>query len=202
MRIVDVEQGTEEWHAARMGVPTASQFAKILASTGKPSTQADGYRHTLLAERLGVRAESYESDAMRRGTELEPEARETYEFVTGSAVEQAGFVLRNDGKVGCSPDGLIGDSGGLEIKCPLPATHISYLLRGKVPAKYIPQLQGCMYVCGPERQWWDFMSYCPGLEPLIVRVKRDEDYIAALDSALSGFLDQMEADYLKLTEEL
>tara|TARA_R100001143_G_C3338545_1_gene123036 strand:- start:452 stop:1060 length:609 start_codon:yes stop_codon:yes gene_type:complete len=202
MRIVYVEQGSEEWHAARMGVPTASQFAKILASTGKPSTRAESYRHTLLAERLGVRAESYESDAMKRGTELEPEARETYEFITGSAVEQVGFVLRGGDLVGCSPDGLIGDSGGLEIKCPMPATHISYLLRGKVPAKYIPQVQGCMYVCGPGRKWWDFMSYSPGLEPLIVRVERDEDYIAALDSALAGFLEQMESDYLKLTKEL
>ena len=198
MITLDCEQGSEEWLAARMGVPSASNFRKILPSNMKLSTQAPGYRHTLLAELLGVRAELYQNDAMKRGTELEPEARETYEFVTGATVEQVGFCWRDDGRIGCSPDGLIGEDGGLEIKCPMAHTHVAYLLRGECPHDYYPQVQGAMYVCGSGRQWWDFMSYYPGLPPMIVRVERDDEYISALGDALDDFLFKLDNEYDQL----
>ena len=198
MITLDCEQGSEEWLAVRMGVPSASNFRKLLPSNMKLSTQAPGYRHTLLAELLGVRAELYQNDAMKRGTELEPEARETYEFVTGATVEQVGFCLRDDGRIGCSPDGLIGEDGGLEIKCPMAHTHVAYLLRGECPHDYYPQVQGAMYVCGPGRQWWDFMSYYPGLPPMIVRVERDDEYISALKDALYVFLLKLDNEYDQL----
>lgn len=200
MRVLDCEQGSPEWHQARLGTPTASNFKLLYTSQGKPSTSATGYRHTLLAERLmGAPTESYENEWMRRGTELEPEARETYEFVRGVSVRQVGFVLRGDGRVGASPDGLIEDEdspGGLEIKCPKAATHIAYLLAGKCPSGYTAQVQGCMYITGAE--WWDFMSYYPGLDPLIVRVERDTEYIRGLEAVLADFLTQLEAEFNQL----
>ena len=126
MQIVEVEQGTEEWFAARRGIPTASEFGKLVTSTGKASTQMGEYINQLIAERLGAVDENYSNDWMARGTELEPAARAWYSFATDIDTDQVGFVLNDTGTAGASPDALY-DVSGLEIKCPSPKVHVSYL---------------------------------------------------------------------------
>jgi putative phage-type endonuclease len=189
MIILDCEQGTSEWLQARLGIPTASSFDSIITSTGKPSTQADAYANKLIAEWLvGAPVDEYKNDWMLRGNELEPQARAYYEMQADCEVKQVGFVLRDDRRVGCSPDGLT--AGGLvEIKCPAPHTHVEYLLNGKVPTKYIPQVQGQMLIT--ESEWCDFVSYHPLMPPVIVRVARDEKFIAALNEELDKLLNLM-----------
>ena len=186
MIILDVEQGTEEWLQARLGVPTASNYSKIITSTGKPSAQADKYINDLVAQKLtGQIPEMFKSDAMQRGNDLEPQARAYYEFMTDNVVEEVGLILNYDG-AGCSPDGLIGDDGGIEIKCPLGATHVSYLRANKLPTEYVQQVQGCMYITG--RSWWDFVSFHPDMESMIIRVERDDEFIEKLDVQMKALL--------------
>ena len=192
MIVVDCKQGTPEWLNARLGVATASCFEKVLTPAGKPSSQADAYANQLIAEWLcGEPEETFKSPWMERGNELEPEARAFYSMETGLTVKQAGFCLRDDGLVGCSPDGLIGDEGLQEIKCPAPPTHVGYLISGDVPKKYIPQIQGQLYVTGA--QWCDFLSYHPVMPPVLIRIGRDETYIAALEKEIKKLLKKIEA---------
>jgi len=184
MRVLSCEQGSDEWLRARLGVPSASMFAKIVTTKGAWSTQADSYINQLIAEDLtGEPTPFYQNEHMARGTELEPEARSAYEFMHDVVVEQVGFCLHDTLRAGCSPDGLIGEKGGLEIKAPAAATHVSYLRDGKLPSKYYQQVMGCLWITG--REWWDFMSYHPDMKPLIVRVERDEEYIAALEQHIA-----------------
>lgn len=184
MRIDQNEQGSPEWLAARLGIPSASMFAKIVTTKGAWSTSADSYINQLVAERLtGEREEVFQSHHMIRGTELEPDARDLYSLMTDSEVTEVGFCLHDTLAAGCSPDGLIGEDGGLEIKCPAPSTHVEYLRGGVLPSKYKQQVMGCLWITG--REWWDFMSYHPTMKPLIVRVERDEEYIAALENCVT-----------------
>jgi len=179
MRIIDCEQGSDAWLSARLGVPSASQFSKIVTGKGGKSTQVEAYINQLVAEELtGETTFVYVNEHMKRGTELEPDARELYEALTGNTVQEVGFCLHDTVNAGCSPDGLVGDDGGLEIKCPAPATHVEWVKAGVMPSKHLQQIMGCLWVTG--RSWWDFMSYHQTMKPLIVRVERDEEYIAAL----------------------
>lgn len=190
--IDDIEQGTPEWHALRLGIPTASCFDRIVTpAKGELSTQSSAYLHELLAEWLsGASGASFSSPWTERGTDLEPEARAYYAFERDTDVHQVGFVFADSTRmVGCSPDGIVGDDGLLEFKCPKPATHIGYLLAGKLPTTYRAQVQGSLMVT--ERLWCDFVSYCPGLPPLIVRVERDTDYIAKLRAGLKTFIERL-----------
>jgi len=178
MQILTCEQGTKEWLAARLGRPSASQFHKLITATGKPSSSADGYINTLIAERiLGYSEPVFVSEWMTRGNELEPDARAMYELITDTEVEEVGFILDNSGEFGCSPDGLVGE-GGVEIKCPAPHNHIEWSRKGVCPSKHYAQVQGCMWIT--ERDWWDFMSYHPEMKPFIVRVERDQEFIDKL----------------------
>jgi len=196
MRCIDCEQGTDEWLAARLGIPSASMYAKIITTQGKWSTQADSYINQLVAEKLtGETTPFYQNEHMIRGTELEPDGRQMYEFITGSEVQQVGFCLHDTLEAGASPDGLIGEDGGLEIKCPAPATHVEYLRGDKLPSKYKQQVMGCLWITG--REWWDFMSYHPNMKPLIVRVERDEDYIAELEACVSKAVKLIEENVEK-----
>ena len=179
MRVSDAIQGSEEWLETRLGRPTASNFGKLITPTGKASTSAQGYIDELIAQRItGEIPEFFKSEAMQRGNDLEPIAKSLYEFTHDVYVKEVGLCLHDKYECGASPDGLIGLDGGLEIKCPLPHTHVSYLRDGGIPAKYIPQVQGCLWIT--EREWWDFMSYHPSMEDLIVRVYRDNAYITKL----------------------
>lgn len=176
--LTDLEQGSDEWLAARLGIPTASNFSKLITSTGKKSTQLDGYALTLAAETLmGKPEEGFKSEWMDRGTELEPMARAWYEFQTDIVIEEVGFVLSDDGSVGCSPDGL-STGNGLELKCPKAETHIGYLCDQKLPTNYVPQVQGCIWLC--ERDQWDFASFHPDMPGLLLTIPRDDAFIAML----------------------
>lgn len=189
--VTDIAQGSPEWLALRCGIPTASEFSKLVTSTGKTSTQATGYMHKLLADWLiGTSTSIEQTDWMLRGIELEDEARDWYAMQRDAEVTQVALAYRDESRmVACSPDGLVADDGGLEIKCPAPHTHVGYLLAGRLPSDYVAQVQGSMYVTG--RQWWDFVSYHPDIDPLLIRVERDEEYIAALDTAVRAFVARL-----------
>ena len=187
-------QGSPEWFELRRGIPTASNFDRILTpKTGKPSASADPYISELIAERYHIgpldELEATASDAMKQGLALEPEARHRYEAETGVAVAQVGFVTTDDGRLGCSPDGLVGDSGGLEVKCPSGKTHVGYLRERVLPDDYKAQVHGSLIVTG--RKWWDFVSYCHGLPLFRVRVVPDE-YTDRLREALYLFVARYE----------
>ena len=180
MIISPYEQGTPEWLAARLGKPSASLFSRVITMTGKPSASADGYINQLLGERLTGKSEPhYTNEAMILGTEREPLARADYEFISGNKVNEVGFILDDSESYGCSPDGLIGEDGGLEIKCPAQTTQAGYWRDKQSGVKrYYQQIQGCMWVT--HRKWWDFFSYHPDMPHVLVRVERNEDYIEKL----------------------
>jgi hypothetical protein len=194
--ILDHEQGSPEWLAARLGKPSASMFSKLITQTGKPSASAHDYVTELIAERLTGKSEPFHvTEWMQRGTELEPEAREAYEFISSNDVIETGFILDTGWEFGCSPDGLIREEGGLEIKCPKSKTMVSYLMNPQVGVKkYWQQIQGCMWITN--RDWWDFFAYHPEMPHVLVRVERDEEYIAKLaievQGAVAEILNQVE----------
>jgi len=182
MRHINVQQGTDEWLQARLGVLTASNFSKFITPGGKASTQAEGEINKLIAERItGQRADMFTTPWMERGTELEPKARELFEFMTNHSVNQVGLMLMDDYQIGCSPDGIIG-SAGLEIKCPAPATHVKWLRAGTLPDEYQAQVQGSMAVTGFNT--WYFMSFNELIEPLVLCIERDQSYIDKLQALL------------------
>ena len=196
MLVSNFEQGSNEWLQSRLGKPTASNFGKLITPTGKPSTSAEGYINELIAQRItGELPEFYTNAAMERGNELEPAAKALYEFINDVEVAEVGLCLHDTLDCGASPDGLIGVDGGIEIKCPLPHTHIAYLREGVVPSKYIPQIQGCLWITG--REWWDFMSYHPAMEDLIVRVERDNEYIKKLADQVERAVDIIKTESKK-----
>jgi len=182
MKILDIKQQTPEWYSAHAGVPSASNFDKVLTSSGSLSKQIDKYAFQLAGECIiGTKEDSYQNDAMKRGIELEPEARLCYELMTGNTVTQVGLCMADKGYA-CSPDGLIGEDGGMEIKCPSLAVHTMYLYENKLPTDYFQQVQGSMLVTC--RKWWDFVSYYPNMRTLIVRVERDDAFCNKLHDAL------------------
>ncbi len=197
MIIENMEQGSPEWHAARCGIPTASNFGRIMTpKTLKFSAQAQKYACELLAEQSsGIPVDHYQSDAMRDGSEREAEAREAYEFIVDVDVTQVGVVYANEEKMySCSPDGLVmvDDSVvyGLEAKCPLPTTQMGYLLDGEVPNEYIPQIQGALWITSLD--YWDFFSYHANYRHLLIRVYRDKKFIGALADNMDKFLNLIE----------
>jgi hypothetical protein len=188
---VKCEQGSPEWHALKAGVASASNFDRIVTASGRPSTQADAYLYELVAEYItGERKPSKASYWMERGIDMEPQARAMYELATGNTVEQVGFVFRDKKKlIGISPDGLVG-SKGCEIKCPSPIIHLSYLLQEVCPKDYLPQVQGSMWITGLYE--WDFMSFHPDYDPLIVTIERDKEWMAVFDKLLPPFIKNLE----------
>jgi hypothetical protein len=196
MRMRNDEQGSDAWLQSRLGRPTASNFGKLITPTGKPSTSAEAYINELIAQRItGEIPEFFKSEAMQRGNDLEASAKALYEFTRDVEVVEVGLCLHDTLDCGASPDGLINDEGGIEVKAPLPHTHVSYLRDGNIPSKYIPQVQGCLWIT--EREWWDFMSYNPYMEDLIVRVYRDEAYIKKLADAVTRAVETIETETKK-----
>lgn len=184
---LDVEQGSDAWFEARRGIPTASNFKRILTAGGRRSDSAPQYLRELLREYHNGRAPPEVNQWMARGIELEPQARAVYESITDTAVAQTGLVYLDHARmVAASPDGLIGAHGLLEIKCPMLDTHLGYLESERVPAAHVPQVQGQLWVTG--RRWCDFFSYHPDCEPRLIRVARDEEYIAKLRDAVQLFV--------------
>jgi hypothetical protein len=193
MIIHDCPQGTPEWAAVRLGIPTASRVGDILTpKTLKLSGSAGKYRNQLVAEWLCGHPIDWSDGAgwMERGRDMEAEARKWYAFSRDCDVRQVGFISRDDGLFGCSPDGLVGDDGGLELKCPALHTHVGYLLNPTdLAEQYRGQVQASLYVTG--RAWWDLVSYSPDLPAVELRIEPDEDYIDALDMALAGFIGNL-----------
>ena len=201
--IHDIEQGSAEWHACRMGIPTASEFSKIITPTGRASTQAEKYQAKLLAEwALGWREDDGLDDNywIERGKALEPDARKYYAFFTDCEPQKVAFVYRDDSRmIGASPDSLVGEHGLLEIKCPAPHTHIGYLAKGILPSVYRMQIQGQMWITG--RKWADFLSYYPDLPPFLYRVEPDAKIFAAFESFIANkFIDDLLAGRKRLEE--
>ena len=199
----DIEQGTDEWFAIRCGKVTASRVADVIATTksGYSASRAN-YEAQLICEILtGKPAESYSNAAMQWGTETEPLARAQYELKTGNMVNQIGFVVHPMiEQAGASPDGLIGEDGCIEIKCPNTSTHLDTLLSQKVPSKYITQMTWQMVCAG--RKWCDFVSYDPrlpeNLQLFIERIELDEDYAKKLQNEVVMFLVEVNEKVEKL----
>ena len=189
----DVKQGTPEWQACRIGIPTASQFGRIVtAKTMKLSAQADKYIGELAAaDYLQMPIESADSPWMQRGTAMEPEARAYLEFAQGVKIEPAGFCTTDDGLVGASPDGFIGADGLVEIKLYEAAHHVMALLDPD-PIEHRAQVAGGLWIA--ERKYCLRLYYNPELPSLIVRIDRDDEYVSKLKDALygeNGFLGRL-----------
>lgn len=192
----NVEQNTPEWLAARSGKFTASMFGDLFAAKTTQAYENAIYR--VAFERVtGQQAPTYSNVYMERGHELESTAREAYEMQTFNMVEQVGFCELNDW-VGCSPDGLIGTDGMIEIKCPAYNTFIRYINSGKLPSTYFYQVHGQMYVTG--RQWVDFTAYHPPFKPFIIRVERDEKVCQEIETALTEAIEKAKKIIEKLTK--
>lgn len=191
MIVEDFVQRDEAWLAAHLGIPTASQFGRILTpATAKLSDQSKVYQLELLAEWLsGKHEETYKGSWMERGIELESKARQYYELQNDCEVRQVGFIYRDEDRLtGCSPDGLV-DGGGYEVKCPKASTHIKSLIEHRLPLQYLPQVQGSLFITGLE--FWDWHSFHPDMPSVIIRVYRDETWIRKLESALDAFIGEM-----------
>ena len=190
VQIFDCEQGTDEWKAARLGIPTASEFATVMAKgkAGGDSKTRRTYMLKLIGERLtGEPMWSYNNEHMERGKMMEDEARDLYAMLKDCEPQRVGFIRR--GEAGASPDSLVGSGGLLEIKTKLPHLHIDAILAGQLPAEHKAQCQGQLWISG--REWLDFVSYWPGLAPFVVRVERDEPYISSIRSAIDDFLGEL-----------
>ncbi len=196
--VIVVEQGSLEWHEARLGRATASRFKDIMTKIRSGEAAAvKNYRAEIVAEQLtGYREELFTTAAMQWGTDNEPVARLRYELETGNDVEECGFFAHPDIMAGASPDGLVNDDGLLEIKCPNSATHIETLRKRKVPSQYYWQVQGQMWMTG--RQWCDFVSFDPRLpenaQYIRIRMDRDDKAIAELEEEVKEFLQSVEIE--------
>lgn len=192
-----MDQRTAEWFAARLGKATASKIADLTATTKSgPAASRANYAAQLVAERLtGEPAETFTSPAMQWGNDTEAEARAAYCFFRDEAVVEVGFVDHPTVAMsGASPDGLVGDDGLLELKCPNTATHILTLTGKSVPGKYVKQIMWQLACTG--RKWCDFASYDPRLPEsmrlLVIRLHRDDAMIAELEAEVSTFLAEVE----------
>lgn len=204
--IINVEQGSPEWHAQRLGRPTASKFDKVVTpAKGELSAQSRTYKAQLVDQRvrpdfwIEKEKNDWKSDSMAVGVELEPQARKYFELSRGVKLEQVGSVLREDGVL-CSPDSLFVDEdgveAGLEIKCPDGATHVVWSDEEILPIEHKPQVHGGMAVSGRRR--WYFMSYCPGYLPFVVRVDWSA-YTDAVNAAITKFAVDVDALHAKIT---
>jgi putative phage-type endonuclease len=192
-----MEQRSPEWHAHRVGRVTASRIADLMAKTrtGWGASRAN-YMADLIAERLtGEAREGFTNAAMQWGTETEPQARATYEFVTDLTVTEVGFIDHpNIPMAGCSPDGLVGEDGMIEVKCPNTATHLDTLLNGTIPDKYLKQMMFQM-ACA-DREWCDFVSFDPRLpaemQLWVQRIPRERETVAEIEEAVASFIAELD----------
>jgi putative phage-type endonuclease len=198
-----MEQRTEEWFQARLGKVTASRVADVLSKikTGESASRRN-YKIQLVSERLtGEKQESYINQAMQDGIDREVFARDRYVQQFGE-VEEVGFIQHPTLEAGASPDGLVGEDGLLEIKCPMGTTHTETLMTQEVPSKYIPQIQFQLRCTG--RKWCDFVSYNPmfpqHLQVFVKRVEADEVYQMELDKEIEAFLLEVQTIIDRLKE--
>lgn len=203
MRIIEsIEQGSQEWHELRLGKITASRMADVLSKGrgSSPSKTAESYMMELLAEKLtGETKPFFENDAMRWGTETEPQARAMYELKSSYDVREVAFIEHNE-FIGVSPDGLVGDKGMLEIKCPTTITQIKRALTDDYSKDYYTQIQCQLWVA--ERDWCDFVSFDPRLDVdssyLLQRVYKDDNFIKDMKEKSYAFIERMNEFYGQL----
>jgi hypothetical protein len=192
IEIFDVEQNTEAWHELRRGLVTASQFSTVLAhgKGGKqdPSKMRRQYMLTLISDRLGgAPSDGYTNRHMERGKAMEADALRLYHALYAEPI-RVGFV-KNGPDVGCSPDAFVGNNGMVQVKTALPHIQLERVLKNELPAEYVCQVQGELWVC--EREFNDFISYWPGLPLMVVRVYRDETQIKSIELGVEMFLNEM-----------
>lgn len=192
----EIIQGSEEWRLARVGSLGASRVADAVAKTksGYGASRSNLMAELICERMTGQPAPTFINAAMQHGTETEPEARDAYCFYTGNAVDQVGLIRHPKIEQShASPDGLIGEDGMLEIKCPQPAAHLETLLSQKIPEKYVTQMMWQLACSG--RQWVDYVSYSPSfpenMRLFIKRLPRDDKRIAELESEIAAFLLEM-----------
>lgn len=195
MKTLLFSQGSTEWNMARAGVITASEIDALITPKFEART-GEGVK-TYLYRKASERIMGYSGEsggggsfAMEQGNILEKIAIPWYEFRRNVSVTRVGFCVSDDSKIGCSPDGLVGDLLGLEIKCPTPPTHCKYLIEQRVPPEYLPQVHMSMFVTG--RPEWEFVSYSPFLPALVVRVLRDEGIQKAIGETLAKFIPMLD----------
>lgn len=201
LEIISCAQNTPEWHRARMGIPTASSFDAIM-TPGKTKTEQKTRRTYMLklaGEILtGQPIEMVMTRDMERGHALEPEARDLYTLQAEAKLDRVGFVKR--GRVGCSPDSLIGEDGGLEIKTKAPHLLIDATLKDEFPEEHKAQVQGALWITG--RKWWDLAVYWPGLPLFVKRAYRDEAYIETLAAEVERFRTDLDAVVAQMQERV
>ena len=208
MIIHPAEQGSAAWVEARLGIPTSSQFSRILTPGGKLSKSRDDYIAELVAEwALGEQFSEFAgTEWTERGHILEGQARAAYGLLRDADVTEVGTCYIDDWRiptgiarmVASSPDGLVGSDGCLELKCPKAGTHLLWLARGVIPREHVLQVQGQIWVTG--RSWSDFMSYHPGLPPFLVRSEPDDKLQAAMDQHIPTFIEELLAGRERLRE--
>lgn len=191
MIIVDCEQNSEQWFKEKLGKPSASNASRIITNSGEPSKQKTAYLYELASEIItGKNTESYTNGIMQAGLEREDESRKYYELIKRVKVKQVGVVYKDDKKLFlCSPDGIVRNNWGVELKNVLPKTQVKYLLENKLPEDYSSQVQFSLYVTG--FKFWDFLSYVPNMKPLLIKVKRNEKFISLLQAELKKFCDEL-----------
>lgn len=192
---IKVMQNTDEWLDLRMGKFTASSFKNLFGKKELATYKNEVYRVAFEIV-TGERPESFSNEYMERGHDLEPFARKEYELQSFNDVSDGGFFQLNK-YVGCSPDGLVGEDGIVEIKCPKYSTMITYILEQKLPSEYYWQVQGQLFVTG--RKWCDFFAYHPSLKPVIIRVHPDEEAIKQLESELDTAIKTVESVVRKVS---
>ena len=199
MKTVEVAQRSKEWYEARRGLPTCSRFDKILtASTAKPSAAQETLINELIAESIMPPEQGvihHISPEMEYGMKLEAEARCAYDLeFAKEPVKEVGFLIADCGLFGGSPDALVGENGGVELKVPNASTHIGYIRAGVLPSEYKQQVHGYLVVTG--RKFWDFFSYARHFPPFYLRVEPDE-YTAKLSAELINFAQRYNAERVK-----
>lgn len=202
---VELVQGTDAWHAARCGSLGASCVHDVVArtKTGWSASRANRMACIIIERLTGVSQDTYINAAMQHGIDTEPQARAAYAFMTDADVQQVGLIAHPTiARTHASPDGLVGATGLLEIKCGQPASHLEYLTGGSIPAKYMTQMAWQMACTG--REFCDFVSYCPhfpeGMRIFIQRVPRSGAAIADLERLVTDFLSELDAKLAKLVE--
>lgn len=202
MPTLNLDQGSDEWIAARTGLCTASRFKDILSGRGgKYKVVRKTYLYELVSERLtGISKGFRETAEVRHGKEFENEARDAYSFITRNEVREIGITILDDNQfIGASPDGIVDPDGGIEVKCFDTRRHVEIICEG-MPAELMPQVQGNIWI--HNAKWWDFISYDPRIKSdkniYIQRIMRDDKYIGMLKNECFKFTDEVQTTIDKI----